>query len=289
MIRQVVVSSFIFVALTNYAFAQSDMIKRLTVLRPPEMSSISVQNVKYKESPTKQALSMDVYYPADIKRDSTYPAVVFVLGYPDSTMIRMIGSKLKDIGAYTSWARLVTTVGLIGINYENQQPNIDLDDLLTYLHTNGSSLRIDSRRIGIWSCSGNVPTALSVLSKSDRENIKCAALLYGMMQTPDRKFQPRIDSLSSTVGFYSRQLEPIRELRKDVSYFVVRAGRDRWGNTLNETIDHFASEATRLNAPMTLINYSSGRHAFDIFDDNDESRYLIQQTLVWLKNNLAGR
>lgn len=231
---------------------------------------------------------MDVYYPAGIKRETTYPAVVFVLGYPDSTMLRMIGSKLKDLGAYTSWARLITTVGLIGINYETQQPNADLDDLLTYLQTNGASLRIDPKRIGFWSCSANVPTAISALSKSGRENIKCAALLYGMMQTPDRKFQQQIDSLSLVVGFYSRQLEPLKEIRTNIPYFVVRAGRERFKG-LNQTIDYFASQATSLNAPITLINYANGRHAFDIYDDNDESRSIIQQTLVWLKNNLEGR
>lgn len=288
MLKRIAFSAFILFVSLHYASAQGDMVKRLTVLRPPEMSAISIQNVKYKESAAKQALSMDVYYPAGIQRDTTYPTLVFVLGYPDSTMLRMIGTKLKDMGAYTSWARLVTSVGLIGINYETQQPDVDLEDLLAYLQTNGASLKIDSKRIGFWSCSANVPTAISALSQSARENIKCAALLYGMMQTPDQKFQAQIDSLSEAVGFYSRQLEPIKQIRTDIPYFVVRAGRERFKG-LNETIDHFVSQSTSLNAPITLINYANGRHAFDIYDDNDESRYIIQQTLVWLQKNLAGR
>lgn len=288
MLKRIVFSALILIVSLHHASAQGDMVKRVTVLRPPQMSAISVQNVKYKDSAAKQVLSMDVYYPAGIRRDTTYPAVVFVLGYPDSTMLRMLGTKLKDMGAYTSWARLVTTVGLIAINYETQQPNVDLEDLLDFLQSKGAALGIDSKRIGFWSCSANVPTAISALSMPGRQNVKCAALLYGMMQTPDHKFQGQIDSLSSAVGFYSRQLEPVKEVRTDIPYFVVRAGRERFKG-LNETIDHFVSQATSINAPITLINYANGRHAFDIYDDNDESRYIIQQTLVWLRNNLASR
>lgn len=276
-----------FSLLCHSGLAQSDFVKRVVVYKPSAMNAVSVQNVKYKTQPNGVSLSMDIYYPGDRKRDTTYPAVIFVLGYPDSTMVRMIGSKLKDIGAYTSWGRLAASAGLIGINYETQQPNVDLDDLRVFIQSNGAALGIDSKRIGMWSCSANVPTAIAALSKWRSKDVRCAALLYGMMQTPDRIYQPQIDSLSTAVGYYSRQLEPVTLIPTDIPFFIVRAGRERFKH-LNATIDHFVNQATRSNSPVTMINYANGRHAFDIYDDNEESRYIIQQILTWMKSNLSS-
>ena len=53
--------------------------------------------------------------------------------------------------------------GLVAIAYTNREPAADLHTLLDYVRQNSESLGIDETRIGLWSSSGNVPLALSVL------------------------------------------------------------------------------------------------------------------------------
>jgi acetyl esterase/lipase len=276
------------ILLSSYmAIAQPDsFIKKTVVLSTPKMNAVSIQKIKYRELHNGQSLSMDVYYPPAHKQQTSHPAVIFVLGYPDSVMLRQFGSKLKDMGAYTSWGRLIASEGIIGITYETQQPNVDLNHLLSFLEMNAAELYIDIQRIGFFAGSGNVLTAVSALMQTKRKNIKCAALLYGVMQTPDRKFQSQLDSLGKRIGFYSEQLEPVEKLSSDLPLLIVRAGRERV-KLLNETIDHYVSEALKINAPITLINYAEGQHAFDLFDNNDKTRYIIQEILSWLGKHLS--
>jgi dienelactone hydrolase len=67
---------------------------------------------------------------------------------------------------------------------------------------------------------------------------------------------------------------------------VVRAGRDHPLN--NQAIDAFVAEALRQNAPIEVINYPEGRHAFDVLDATDQTRQIIRRTLEFLKTHLMG-
>jgi hypothetical protein len=66
----------------------------------------------------------------------------------------------------------------------------------------------------------------------------------------------------------------------------VRAGRDQVPG-LNATLDRFVAAALTRNLPVTLVNYPSGPHAFDIDDDCEASRQVIRQVLAFLKLHLA--
>ena len=139
---------------------QNDLTKKRVVYKISNMDEVEVQNVKYK-TVDHTALTMDIYYPPGLKSDSRLPAVILVFGYADSTAIRMIGSKIKDIGQYISWGQLTVASELIAITYETQKPDADINELISNIRRNAASLMIDENKIGIWSCSGNVPTALS--------------------------------------------------------------------------------------------------------------------------------
>lgn len=262
---------------------QNDITQQRVVYEIPAMDQVKVESIAYK-SVNDLALMMDVYYPPKFDYDGALPAVIFVFGYPDSTMTREIGSKLKDIGQYISWGRLTAASGLIAITYETQQPDVDIDDLISYVRQNAASLKIDKKRIGIWSCSANVPTAMSVIVQESSDYLKCAVLYYGLMLTTDQKYQVTIDSLAQVFGYYSPKFENIEQLPQGVPVFVVRAGLDT--PDINRTIDHFVSEAIAQNVPTVFINYADGHHGFDIFDDNDKSRGIIKQTLEFMKSNL---
>ncbi|MDZ7715332.1 MAG: hypothetical protein U5J95_03885 [Balneolaceae bacterium] len=262
---------FLLFPYTN-AFTQ-DMREMEVVYKLPEMSKVTVQRGIVYKSTEKKNLTIDLYYPPSADNEEKYPAVIFVLGYPNFN--------LKEMQSYISWGKLVATHNMIGVNYETSNPETDLADLINYLLANAEELNIDKDRIGIWSCSGNVPVALSHLYKSYEPYLKFGVFYYGIMNTSDQKYQTEIDKLSSSYGFISPHIKPGHQLPKDLPMLVVRSGQDNIPN-INDTIDHFTNIAISNNLPVTLINFSDGQHAFDIMDDKDESRSIIKQTLSYM-------
>jgi dienelactone hydrolase len=69
--------------------------------------------------------------------------------------------------------------------------------------------------------------------------------------------------------------------------FIARAGLDnQW---LNATVDRFIDEAIASNAALEIITHPGGHHGFDILDDDERSRTIIQRTLFFLKAHLEER
>jgi hypothetical protein len=79
-------------------------------------------------------------------------------------------------------------------------------------------------------------------------------------------------------------IDAIKNWHQDLPFFIVRAGKDII--EFNQALDHFVAVALANNAPLTLVNYATGRHAFDMYDDNDQSREIIRVTMKFLKFNL---
>ena len=76
------------------------------------------------------------------------------------------------------------------------------------------------------------------------------------------------------------------DLRKDVPFFLARAGQDEMPR-LNETLDRFVAGALGSNLPITLTNHATGPHAFDLFHDSAASREAVRQTLAFLRSHLG--
>jgi acetyl esterase/lipase len=251
----------------------------------PGMHKVVVQNVPYR-TVDDTSLTMDIYYPPDMKADERLPVVIFVFGYTDSAAKQLVGSPLKDYDQYTSWGRLAAASGLIALTYQTQQPD-DLEALVQYTRKNAASMNIDADRIGLWSCSANVPTAVSFAMQRGREYLKFAVFYYGHLLTPDNEVREQIDGLCSSRGCYAAELRDVEELRKDLPLFVVRAGRDTVP-FVNESIDHFMSAAAASDMLITLVEYAEGAHGFDTERWTDRSSEIIEQTLEFMKTNLAG-
>jgi len=65
---------------------------------------------------------------------------------------------------------------------------------------------------------------------------------------------------------------------------LVRSGKDRAEQ--NAAIDRLAAQAAAANAPWTVVNLPGAHHAFDVLDDNDQSRTAIRRTLAYLHDAL---
>lgn len=257
------------------------VLEKKVVYSLPGMEDVQVENVTY-QSVNGVDYTMNVYHPPN-DGSKERPALVYVFGYPDG--VEMIGGKMKDMNAYISWAKLTAAAGLASVQYETKEPLRDIRKALEYIKENAESLNIDRNKIGLWVCSGNTPTALTILMDVSLDYPQCAVIYYGLMLDWDDELG--ISELSKQVEFaYPDRVEPFINMRKDVPIFMVRAGLDDVPNC-NKSQDSFVKKALENNLPFTLINYRNGQHAFDLLDDNDETRRIIKQTLAFMKTHLA--
>ncbi|HYP27364.1 MAG TPA: hypothetical protein VE262_11655 [Blastocatellia bacterium] len=246
--------SITFIITAPEGLAQQQDFRRVPVVYTlPGMDKVTARrDVTYKTAGDK-ALKLDVYYPPGSGEGARLPAVIFVNGVGADDM--------REWQVYIDWAKLTAVSGFVAITHQSRaaESSADAADLISYVRTNADSLRIDANRLGIWSCSANVRITVPIIMQPDRKYIRCAVLYYGVM-TP-------------------------HATRANLPLFIARAGLDN--PNLNRGIDGFVSQALTEGAPLTLINYEDGQHAFDVRDNNDKSREFIRQTLDFMKFHLS--
>jgi hypothetical protein len=226
-------------------------------------------------------LAFDIYQAS--AAECPVPAVLFVTGYPDAGVQRMLGCNAKDMASYDGWGRLLAASGLAAIAYVNHDPAADARAILAHVRRNAPALGIDAARIGLWACSGNVPNALSLLIDAS-PSLACAALCYGYMLDLDGS-----TAVADAAGAW-RFVNPcagrtLDDVPRQVPIFIARAGCDETAG-LNDSIDRFVSKALGLNRPVTLVNHHTAPHAFDMLDASELSRAVIRQTLSFLRFHL---
>jgi hypothetical protein len=229
-------------------------------------------------------LTMDIHYPPGSEGNGSLPAVVFVTGFPDPGYQARMGCLQKDMGSYTSWAGAVAASGLAAITYVNRNPAEDIHTLLRYLKEQGLSLGIDPNRLGLWSCSSNVPNALSVIMRHG-DALKCAALCYGYMLDLDGSTV--IADAANQWGFVNPRAKSSVGDIPPIPMFIARAGRDDIPH-LNDMLDRFIAEALNHNLPISFANHPEGPHAFDLWHDSEASRVIVKQILGFLRFHITG-
>jgi hypothetical protein len=261
---------------------QQDHISRKRVVYTIDgMEAIEIRrDVPYGTSDTG-SLTMDVYYPPQADRSARLPLVLFVTGFSDRGAELMVGCKFKEMGSYVSWAQLVAASGMIGVTYANEQPDRDALAVLQHIRAHPEELGVHASRIGIWSCSGNVPNALAL---SMRERFTCAAFFYGY--TLDLDGASDVAGAQAQFRFVNASAgRTMVDLPREMPLLVARAGKDEMPG-LNSALDRFVARALAGNLPLTLVNHPSGPHAFDLWDDSASSREIVRQCLAFLRFNL---
>lgn len=243
----------------------NDIALRKVVYELPNMDEVKIkQNIIYSNS-EPDASNFDLYLPN--QSDHPFPVVIFIFGFSNA----MFGKGLKQMEQYKCWAKLMAMNGIGAITYTYANPEEDLQKLINYLLVNAESLGIDKTKMAIWACSGNVPLGLSVLLKNE---IKCAAFLYGYMIDSDNSNYTTM--ASSQFGFVKPSMPSIANIKTPM--FVVRSGKDQMPN-INATQDYFILKALEYNLPIKLINYPSGEHAFDLYNNTLISREIIKDVI----------
>ena len=260
--------------------------KRTVVYRLPEMDAVSVRRDVECRTANGESVLLDLYYPPHQESRAGLPVVVFVMGYPDAGMKAIMGCSAKEVAQYTSWARLAAASGMVGVTYSANEPASGTLEVLRYLRDNARALNLDAARIGIWSCSGNVPNALGVLIHEEPGSIHCAVLCYGLM----------LDAGESTLATQAQKMfhfvmpeagKSVADLPATTPLLIVRAGNDEIP-PVNESIGRFVADALKLDLPITLVNHRGAPHAFDAILDDEPTREIIRQMLAFLRLHLAA-
>lgn len=287
-ISKLVHLAFIMVFLLQYNIkevAQQSNKEPVAALKLPGMENVILKNdIPYQTNPASTQ-RIDVYYPPKFDFKSKIPAIIFISGCADSSVIKLVGSTFRKWSAYTSWCKLVAASGMAAIVYEIVDPINDLLSLEKYLQSNQDKLTIDMDKIGAYTSSGNTPTAVCRILNSSNNIFKCAAIYYGLILTQDFEYLAQIDTLSQKIGFKNPRLSDPKEWNKKVPILFVRAGLDNVPY-LNQALNKFYSKALDQNLPITLTNYPEGPHGFDVYTDNDTTRQIIKTTLDFWKFNL---
>lgn len=254
------------------------------VYRIAGMDAVSIRRDLEYQATDAGALTMDLYYPPDFKPGGPLPAVILATGYSDVGAVAKVGCILKEMESLISWSRLIAASGMTAITYENREPAADFHTLLRYVRQNAGALGIDPQRIGLWATSGNSPVALSALMEDERTSVKCASFLYPFLL--DLAGTTIVADASKTFKFVNACADKsVGDLQLDVPLFLVRAGREEFPH-LNEAIDRFVAQALLRNVPITLVNHTTGQHAFDLFDNSPATQVVVQQVLDFLQAHL---
>jgi hypothetical protein len=212
---------------------------------PAPAADITVaMDVEYARVGTTR-LAMDVYKPNAASGART-PALIF--------FNRATGAD-RSGRFYAAWARAAASRGIVGILPDLRQGSEAADFALLVAYLSAHAAEHGIAGLAVYAGSGNVSNAFPAVEDPKQTAIGAAVMYYGSA--------------------------PIREFRLDLPVLYVRAGLDR--PPVNESIASLTALAVSQNAPVTLLNYAGGHHAFEIVDDTDATRQVIDQTLDFVK------
>ena len=229
------------------------------VLPVPDKGVSVRKNVIYKKVATEN-YKLDIYEP-EIKSQSPLPLVLFVHGaIPEN-----LEHNPKEWKGFQDLGRLAALNGFVGITFEyrasenNEAAAMeDLQDVIKFVTRNQLAHSGDTERIHLmmFSWGGRL---LSRMVSYNNPAIKSYLVFYGLVEPLQSNVDPK-------------NCPPI---------MLVRAGLDR-PDVLTRTAE-FVRNAINANLPLQLINYPLGHHGFEIIDNNDTSRGIIDQAFLFLK------
>jgi dienelactone hydrolase len=255
-----------------------EIAKKRVAYRLPGMDALPARRTLAYRSASGSQLALHVYHPVS-EPGARAPVVVVPLGYPD------LQGGVADFGPIASWAELIAASGMAAVLYGTEAPERDVHTVLDHLRSSADRMPgLDAGRLGLFATSGSVPVALSALMHDRR--VTCAALLYGY--TMDLDGSTAVADMSRQAGFVDACAgKSVHDLPQDLPTLFVRAGRDQFPG-LNDALDKVIAGALARNLPITVVNHASGAHGFDVDEDTDTTRRIVQQVLTFLRRYLGA-
>jgi acetyl esterase/lipase len=261
-----------------------EMIRMRICFSVPGMDSVCVQrDLEYKTA-DGQPLHMDIYTHPAAPRPC--PVVILIHGGP----IPRIGA--KNMGVFVSYGELLAASGFVAVAFNHRfltparlaDAGGDVSDLVDHVRERAVPLGVDPERVALWAFSGGGPFLAAPLRERPSW-LRAVVAYYAVLDLQ----QPPPDDESGVSPELLRNFSALRglgeEARSAPPILVARAGLDnRW---LNAAVDRFVDAAIAKGATLDLLTHPEGRHAFDILDDDDRSKQIIEHTLRFLQQHLA--
>lgn len=268
----------------------NELARKRLVYHIPGMEQVPVRKDIIFKTVDGLALKMDVYYPQEMKQDTTLPAVILVSGELQPEFIE----RGKDIGIYTSYGQLIAASGLVAVTFNHRslerytklyEVGSDVDDLVSYVRENCQSLGIDADALCIWAFSSGPLYGLRTAMRGAPPYIHCIVSYYGGMSILNKNYFQYTPEEEPMMQEFS-PVHYLREVPEGIApLFVVKSGIDQ--PALNESIDEFVREASARNIPITFMNHPTGLHGFDIYNDDARTHEIIRMTLEFVKEHLV--
>lgn len=236
-------------ALAFPSFAAAQQMPSFTYPEPAASSYRTLANVSYG-SPA-DPLQMDIYRPASGGRG---PTLIF---------FNQASGAQRANPFYVAWARIAASKGVTAIVPDLRPATIvqDFVALLEFINRGpAEETGIDAAAVAVYAGSGNVSNALPIVQDRRSTRITSAVLYYGAAD--------------------------VAAFRPDLPVLFVRAGLDR--PPLNRHIDRLVARALAENAPVTVLNHAGGRHAFEMMNDDDATRRVIEATIAFVKETTSA-
>ncbi len=223
-------------------------------------------------------LFVDVYQPADLKTGEQRAALLFISG----------GENVRAWPIYREYGRLAAAHGLVGLVPDKRFPRgadgiingtADMQTLRKFLIQEGAALGVDPQRVAFWIFSGGGQLGalgLHPAKPDEPAQPKCVVMFYAALD-----FAPDLVKANPALAEYSPARAVESAGKSAPPMFLVRAGQDM--PFLNLALGSFVTAALKGNAPLTLVNYPEGRHAFDALDDRDETRAIMKAAFDFIR------
>lgn len=253
------------------------------VFYTPEMERAVVRsNLTYKTIGNAR-LEADVYLPPDSQPEVRLPAILFVLGDADPETLR----HAKDWTFLQSYGLLAAASGFTGITFNHRSSEnftkladvrADIDDLIRYVRTNATGLKVNADRICLWFFSGSGLHLESGL-EANVPFVRCIVGYYPLLAP-----SPRVTLADDLRQKFSAVEQIKRHASRIPPLLIAKAGRD--SISLNQSLDEFREQATTSGMALEFLEHPEGEHAFDIRNDDETSREIVRQTLKFVGRHL---
>jgi acetyl esterase/lipase len=268
------------------------VIRMRVVLRVPGMEQVAVRRDVVYKTIGDARLAADVYSPPGAPKDKPLPAVILIHGGPiPASMV----PTPKDWGGFQSLGQLLGASGFVAVTFNHRfhGPSMlveaagDVRDLIRHVRENAQVYGIDSTRLALWAFSGGGPFLSSALREGP-EPVKALVAYYAALDLQERPPGVAPGSANDLTDETRRAYSPVYHVatggRPVPPIFVARAALDH--PFLNASIDRFVAKALERNVAIEVMNHEAGRHGFDILDDVDRSREILERTLQFLRGRL---
>jgi acetyl esterase/lipase len=229
------------------------------------METIQARSHVVCTRPDGSELTLDQYTPPGATPATALPAILFVHGGP----LRPETAPLpKDWGVFISYGQLAAASGMAGFMFnhryyikQGEEPaSEDIRAVMGYLIANAGALGIDASRLCVWVFSGGGKLLPAILQYS--EAIKTLVLYYTLLDS------------KGSAALWNR-------IFGNIAVCAAKGRLDR--PNINQSIDRLAERARAAQSVIEVFDHPTGRHGFDVLDDDPTTRAIIAKTIAFVK------